>query len=110
MTGSYYFGIRYRNLVCEFTLNRGITILKGDSGIGKTTIIDCIARYKSEGKSSGVHIQTNAPAFDVLDTKYWDMELRSKHNTIIFVDESFKFIREEYFSRLAKVMDIYIWL
>ena len=40
----------------KFTLNRNITILRGDSGTGKTTLYDMIIDYNNLGRESGVKI------------------------------------------------------
>ena len=36
----------------KFTLNRNITILRGDSGTGKTTLYDMIRDYNNLGKKA----------------------------------------------------------
>ena len=40
----------------NFTLERNITIVRGNSGTGKTTLYDMIAEYTRLGKDSGVQL------------------------------------------------------
>lgn len=46
MTGAYEVIVKNRRLQYKFTIYRNITILKGDSATGKTTLIDMIQSYQ----------------------------------------------------------------
>ena len=56
MIGSYDICVKNARLQYKFTVKRNITILRGDSATGKTTLIDMIASYQMNGKSSGVSV------------------------------------------------------
>ena len=49
MTGKYEVIVNSRRLQYKFTINRNITILRGDSATGKTTLIDMISSYQQNG-------------------------------------------------------------
>lgn len=50
MKGKYEVVVKSRRLQYKFTVFRNITILRGDSATGKTTLIDMIAAYQEMGK------------------------------------------------------------
>lgn len=39
MRGKYHFRVRSKKVVFEFDIRRNITVLKGDSATGKTTLL-----------------------------------------------------------------------
>lgn len=57
----------------KFTLNRNITILRGDSGTGKTTLYDMIRDYNNLGRESGVKI--SGGNIVTLEGRNWEDEL-----------------------------------
>jgi len=55
MNGSHLVKIsRRRGTKYTFTIKRNITIVRGDSGTGKTTLFDMVADYMRTGEQSGV--------------------------------------------------------
>ena len=46
MTGAINIKMKNKRNIYNFTLKRNITILRGDSGTGKTTLYDMIKDYK----------------------------------------------------------------
>ena len=61
MIGAYEVIVRSRRLQYKFTINRNITILRGDSATGKTTLIDMISSFQQNGVSSGITINCKKP-------------------------------------------------
>lgn len=57
MKGKVKIAVKNRNVSFNFTLERNITILTGDSGTGKTKLINMIRDYSQFGKSSGVTLE-----------------------------------------------------
>ena len=51
MKGEVKIAVKNRNVSFNFTLERNITILTGDSGTGKTKLINMIRDYSQFGKS-----------------------------------------------------------
>ena len=56
MTGSYEITVKNRRIQYKFTINRNITVLKGDSATGKTTLIEMISAYQRAGENSGIQL------------------------------------------------------
>lgn len=54
MNGSHLVKIsRRRGTKYTFTIKRNITIVRGDSGTGKTTLFDMVADYMRTGRAVG---------------------------------------------------------
>jgi len=56
MKGSHRIIVESRKVKYDFTIKRNITILTGDSGSGKTVLIDLIRDYRRYGSDSGVSL------------------------------------------------------
>ena len=74
-----------------FSIKRNITIIRGDSATGKTTLFSMIEEYGNLGKDSGVQIQCDK-ACVALSGKYWQEALEKIHDSIVFVDEDSKIL------------------
>lgn len=57
MKGSYHIIVQNKRLHYEFDIKRNITIIRGDSATGKTTLYTMIALAARRGESSGVTVQ-----------------------------------------------------
>ena len=57
MKGSYHIIVQNKRIRYEFDIRRNITIIRGDSATGKTTLFDMITLAAKNGDSSGVMIQ-----------------------------------------------------
>ena len=88
-----------------FDLRRNITILKGDSATGKTTLIDMIASYEQDPKN-GITLQCDK-ACRVLAGVHWKEQLKPIKNSIVFIDEGNAFIREKAFADMVRKSDNY---
>ena len=49
MKGRHKVLVRNRKIQYEFELVRNITVIRGDSATGKTTLIDMISQYERNG-------------------------------------------------------------
>ena len=56
MRGKYRVVVKNKRLHYEFEIKRNITIIKGDSATGKTTLINMIRQFANLGNSSGVDL------------------------------------------------------
>ena len=93
MRGSYYLKIWNRHISYDLNIERNITIIKGDSGTGKTALLNLLRLYLNKGKSSGVRISTNIKSFDILEGRTdWRLVLENKHDCIYFVDEDVDYV------------------
>lgn len=59
MRGSYWFRAKSKKVLFEFSIRRNITIIKGDSATGKTTLLHILYEYLRSGKQSGYSVSTN---------------------------------------------------
>lgn len=56
MKGSHHIIVQNRWLHYEFDIRRNITIIRGDSATGKTTLIGMIRQAKRLGPASGISV------------------------------------------------------
>ncbi len=54
----------------EFTIRRNITIIRGNSATGKTTLIDMIRDYNMVGEESGIDLSCNKECI-VIEGNTW---------------------------------------
>ena len=94
-----------RRVKYEFTLKRSITIVKGDSGTGKTTLFDMIAAY-TRSNDIGVTIQCDKRCVALVDID-WKNQLASTKDSIIFIDEGAAFVGSHDFAAAIKHSDNY---
>ncbi len=93
---------RNKNNYYEFTLHRNITILKGDSGRGKTKLFELIADYNKFGKSSDAKVTCDCPII-AYDGRNWKNDIKDIRNSIVIVDEeNSKFINSVEFAKTIK--------
>ena len=105
MKGIYEFEVSNGDLFFKFTIKRNITILKGDSATGKSTLLDLLNTYSSNGSASGVSVKTNANYYVYLGNeadRTWKERIEEKENTIIFIEENNRFIFGKYFAKILK--------
>ena len=106
MKGKYSVFVQNNRLRYEFTISRNITIIRGDSAIGKTTLLDLLNAYDRDGDSSGVLVKCEVPCV-VIGGQRWEENLQFIHNSIVFIDECNRFIKSEDFAVRVKESDNY---
>lgn len=106
MKGKYEVIVQNRRLQYKFTVNRNITILRGDSATGKTTLIDMIAAYQQNGAASGITIRCQKDC-TVLTGLRWQENISLIHDSIVFIDEGDAFVLSADFARAIKNSDNY---
>lgn len=60
MKESYRFRARSKKVLFEFSIRRNITVIKGDSATGKTTLLHILYEYLRSGRQSGYSVSTDA--------------------------------------------------
>jgi hypothetical protein len=90
----------------KFEIRRNITIIKGDSATGKTTLVDMVREYYENGKQSGIELQCDKTCV-VLEGRRWKVLLEDIHDSIVFIDEGNSFITTDEFSSVLKKSDNY---
>ena len=106
MKGKYSVFVQNNRLRYEFTISRNITIIRGDSATGKTTLLDLLNAYDRDGESSGVLVKCDVPCV-VISGQRWEENLQFIHNSIVFIDECNRFIKSEDFAVRVKESDNY---
>jgi predicted ATPase len=99
MKGKYYINIGNKRLKYHLEIKRMITIIKGDSGTGKTTLITMLREYlDSRDNDSGLHYDSTAKNIFVLEKSTdWFSVLDKNSNTIFFADECIDYCKTKPF-------------
>lgn len=106
MKGSYQIIVRNAAVRYEFEIRRNITIIKGDSATGKTTLVEMIREYYENGTSSGVELFCEKVC-SVLSGRDWKAVLNTMKGQIIFIDEGNAFVYSREFARAVQQSDNY---
>ncbi|MBP5157582.1 MAG: hypothetical protein ILP18_06905 [Treponema sp.] len=106
LKGSYDVTVKNRRLQYKFKIYRNITILRGDSATGKTTLIDMIQAYQRSGADSGVQLSCSIQCA-VLTSDNWQLNLSEIHGSIVFIDEENPFVASEDFAAEVRKGDNY---
>lgn len=106
MKGKYLIMIKNNVLQYQFEIRRNITIIKGDSATGKTTLIDMIREYYENGEQSGITLSCEKTCA-VLEGRQWKVLLENIHDSIVFIDEGNQFITTDEFASALKKSDNY---
>ena len=106
MKGKISFSIRNRHIAFKFDLERNITIITGDSGTGKTKLVNMVRMYASEGNASGVTLTCERPC-TVLEGRDWETILNNTRQSVVFIEESTRFLPTYEFAKLLQKTDNY---
>ncbi len=106
MTGTHHVEVKNRDAVFKFDLYRNITIVRGDSGTGKTTLYEMIADYTRLKEASGVNISCDKPCVALTDID-WKNQLKHLKDSIVFIDEGAEFLKTKEFAGAIKHTDNY---
>lgn len=106
MKGIHEVIVQNNRVQYKFSVRRNLTILRGDSATGKSTLIDLIAQYVRDGENSGVVLRCDKTC-TVLTSDLWEMRLSTIKDSIIFIDEDNSFAATHEFAEKAKSSDNY---
>ncbi|MCD8217096.1 MAG: translation initiation factor 2 [Clostridiales bacterium] len=106
MRGSYRIIVSNSNVKYDFTIRRNITILKGDSATGKTTLVEMVSDFYESGPDSGIDLRCEKSC-RTLGGKDWYAILKLLHDTIIFIDEDNAFLPTNEFAEAVRNSDNY---
>ena len=109
MKGKHIISITSRKATYHLELERKISVLKGNSGTGKSSLIRLISEYLEYGKQSGVKLLTDpVVSLSVLtNTSDWLEILASVHETVLLIDEDVRYLYSESFQRELRAADCY---
>ena len=106
MTGTHHIEVKNRDAVFKFDLHRNITIIRGDSGTGKTTLYEMIADYTRLQQASGVNLSCDKNCVALTDSD-WKNQLRQFSDSIVFIDEGADYLKSKEFAVSIKATDNY---
>lgn len=113
MRGSFRFKVKSKKVFFDFIIRRNITVIKGDSATGKTTLLQMLYEYLRVGRESGYSVTTDAAYYVYLRREVgrdWQDALFPLKQTIIFIEENNNFVFTEEFAKFVKGSDNYFVL
>lgn len=109
MRGKYHVIVQNNKVHYEFDIRRNITILRGNSGTGKTTLMNMIELYSEQGENSGIQLICEKTC-RTLPRRDWKMLLPNLHEQIFFLDEDFTDMKSDEFAAAVINSDNYFVL
>lgn len=106
LKGKYSIRIENRRIVYQFTIRRNITVIRGNSATGKTTLIEMLQNYERDGEESGIRLRCQKNCVVLTDLR-WKENLKAVHDSIVFIDEDYHFIRSRDFAAAVQESDNY---
>lgn len=108
MRGIHHIIVQNSSLKYEFDIKRNITILKGDSATGKTTLVEMIQEFLINGMDSGISLSCDVPC-RTLTGNLWKEQLAQTENSIVFIDEGNRFVKSREFAEtIRKTSNYYV--
>ena len=101
MRGKHRVIVQNNRLHYEFEIKRNITIIRGDSATGKTTLINMLRQAENLGNSSGIEVSCDVPC-RILEGSNWKLILEHTENSIFFIDEENVFVHTVEFASCVK--------
>lgn len=101
MTGKHKIIVKNNRLYYELEIEEKITIIRGDSATGKTTLIDMIWQAQHYGDSSGIDLISEVPC-RALSGENWKLFVENAADTIFFIDDGNAFVTTEEFAEAVE--------
>lgn len=106
MVGAYRVIVQNKKIKFDFEIRRNITVLRGDSATGKTTLVEMIQEYAELGPDSGIVLQCEKNCA-VLSGRQWENQLSALSQSIVFIDEGNAFTASKEFAAAIQKTDNY---
>lgn len=106
MRGRHRVIVSTKRLRYDFELKRNLTVIRGDSATGKTTLVDMIQEYVNNPSGSPVELVCDKACY-VLSGVLWKEQLSAVHDSIVFIDEGNEFVKSDAFAREIQLTDNY---
>lgn len=106
MRGKHRVVVSTKRLKYDFELRRNLTIIRGDSATGKTTLVDMIREYVNNPSGTPVELQCDKKCY-VLEGALWKELLGGISDSIIFIDEGNEFVKTTEFAETIQATDNY---
>lgn len=113
MKGSYRFRVKSKKIIFEFSIRRNITVIKGESASGKTTLLHMMYEYLRIGRESGYSVSADSSYYVYLRKEVgrsWQDALYPLKNTIIFIEENNPFVFSKEFAEFVRKSGNYVVL
>jgi len=106
MKGIHRITISTKRLRYDFELRRNITVIRGDSATGKTTLVDMVQEHADNPSGSPVELLCDKACY-VLAGALWKEQLSGIRDSIVFIDEGNEFVKTDDFARTIQQTDNY---
>ena len=106
MKGIHRVIIQNKRVHYDFELKRNLTILRGDSATGKTTLVDMVREYMNNAESDSIEVICDKSCF-VVEGATWKGQLSVITDSIVFIDEGNSFVFSDEFSEVIQQTDNY---
>lgn len=106
MRGKHRVVVSTKRLRYDFVLRRNLTIIRGDSATGKTTLVDMIQEYVNNPSGSPVELVCDKACY-VLSGALWKEQLFGMRDSIVFIDEGNEFVKTDDFAGEIQKTDNY---
>ena len=83
MRGAHRIIVESRKVKYDFVVKRNITILTGNSGSGKTVLIDLIRDYRRYGADSGVFVSCDCEC-RIIDNEDWKRQIE-RYQAVLYL-------------------------
>ena len=91
MRGKHRVIVSTKRLKYDFEIWRNLTIIRGDSATGKTTLVDMIQEYVNNPTGSPVDLTCDKKCY-VMEGALWKGQLAEITDSIVFIDKENDFI------------------
>ena len=109
MRGRHHIVVQNNRIRYELSVKRNLTIIRGDSATGKTTLVQMLTQFSELGEDSGISVLCDKE-IQVLSGRNWERMLKTFDDEIIFIDEENAFIKTEKFAAAVRESTCYFVL
>lgn len=106
MKGRHRVVVSTKRLKYDFELRRNLTIIRGDSATGKTTLVEMIREFVNNPSGTPVELLCDKMCY-VLEGALWKEQLKGISDSIVFIDEGNEFIKTVEFAEEIQKTDNY---
>ena len=106
MKGKHRIIISTKRIKYDFEIRRNLTVIRGDSATGKTTLVDMIRDYVNNPSGTPVELSCDKKCY-VLEGSFWKEQLSAMSDSIVFIDEGNDFIKTQEFASAIQETDNY---
>lgn len=106
MRGAHRVIVQNKRIRYDFVIKRNLTVIRGDSATGKTTLVDMIREHFENGSASAIELVCDKEC-TVLDGRTWAGQLSMMKDCIVFIDEGNEFVMSDEFASAIRDTDNY---